>query len=236
LAHDSNGRNALCKSPVNNLSNATIAWSTFRNTSLTAGNGQSGNTLRNVTITRNRVLGATQPISISPTGTLDNVHFTFNYGNKAGTTRFSLEYASGGNASKSTNITVNDNYFVTDNCGISVVDAGAAEIARNFVRRVAGGSPYCNGIEFNAHAPAGSMRVHDNYIRNESSVSGFGTGIGGSYDSGDNSVVANNNLVSIDGGNCTIGVPLGAGGGATVSRTTNVDRGVPPIPPGGAGP
>jgi hypothetical protein len=208
------------------LSNATISWNTAQNLGLT---GDSGNNLNNVTITRNKVLGAIQSYTIDPTGGTgdSNIAFTFNYCDDS--SRFTLEIAESGPFS-ATGFTINDNYFVTSQSGISVVAGGTAEIARNFVLRLPSSNPDFGGVEFQC---PGTGHIHDNYIVGPGHLTGFNAGIFGSYDSTDSSLVQNNNVINCDS---LIVVPVEPGGLAQVSGTTSVYRGIPAIPAGGAGP
>jgi hypothetical protein len=212
---------------------ATIQWNTFQNGAGT-NNGGWGPDCDRVTFTRNKILACREPIGWTPgqnTSTNYNNAITFNY--ISGTSRMAIEIqAEEPPVSISRGWTINDNYIdgfsgaTANPQGISVVSAGNAEIARNYVAGTSA-SPITNfaGIEFSCVPQSGS--IHDNYIDGKNQPNSVG--IYGGYVVADQTPVTNNNMI-----NC--GTQFhSAGGGGVFSGNTSSDRGRPPIPACGAG-
>jgi len=206
--------------------NALISWNTFKNLPHQGAISSNGGCCSfGTSISRNATYDFLQPITYtnnSPGG--KNNTYTFNY--ISNSSRFAIEIAASSGIPTSTGWQINDNYFVTETLGPSLVDAGTFEFARNFVWRN-GGAGANFGTEFQA---PGAARLHDNYIYGLPSISN-NTGFYGSYTGRDTSVLANNNFWNI-----TTDLKIEGSGHATISRSTHNELGIPPVFAAGAGP
>jgi len=196
---------------------------------LDPGFGPSGHGLTNATLSRNIMTGnCTESLALSPqSGDTDtNAHINMNTISCGSTPcRFPIECNSDVSLDSSqTGWQFNDNYWVVNNLGNSLVSCGSYEEARNYFSYITGTHngmqqfTYGNEVSCDAAcSPAPS--VHDNYVDGRSADPGNSDGW--YVTGGANNTFVNNNVISV--ANLTV---VFEGGTGTESGTTHSDFGV----------
>jgi hypothetical protein len=209
-----------------NLSGATFSWNTTDAGAFSAGAGASFRSTTNVSVTRNVATNSAETLPVSPNGSDVNSNTTFTYnlisfGNQS--PRFTLECASGAVSAAQTGWAFNDNYWIHNGLGNSIVSCASFEEARNYIQNIGSSANYGNEVACDQASGCGA-NVHDNYVDGRA-VTGSNNNGGFYVSDANNHRFTNNNFFGmVPSGN---DIQFNGGACCTVVGSTHNDWGVP---------